>query len=354
MILSQKYSQYLVSLTVISLTACICSFFTDTIGYHFVALMLLLAVSVLAMFFDMVPVLLASVISALIWNFFFISPKFTFQIKSSEDTVFFLMYFLIAVINAVLTTKIKKYEKEVRAKEEKEATIKLYNTLFNSLSHELRTPIATIIGSVDTLSENESNINELNKKELLKGIEKAALRLNRQVENLLNMSRLETGNFSLRPDWCDINEVVFGILNNCKEELAEHPVFFESKDLPLFKLDAGLLEQALQNVLLNAAQYSPPGSPISIKIFRELNICYIQIRDKGPGFDYADIEKVFDKFYRTGESKPGGLGLGLSIAKGFVEAHGGIIGLSKPEGGGAEFIFKIPAEILFSHDLEYE
>lgn len=347
-------SQLLVSISVVILTSLFCSFFTDIIGYRFVALILMLVVSVLAMLFEMVPVLLASILSALIWNFFFISPKYTFEIKANEDMVLFLMYFVITVINAILSTKIKQFEKAARAKEEKEATIRLYNTLFNSLSHELRTPIATIIGSVDTLSENEGNVKEENQKELLKEIEKAAFRLNRQVENLLNMSRLEAGSFSLRPDWCDINELIHTILASCREELLEHPILFEDKELPLFKLDALLLEQALQNIIINAAQYSPKGSPITINIKKANNICYIIIRDKGPGFAVDDLDKAFDKFYRPGQSKPGGLGLGLSIAKGFVEAQRGVIELNNVDNSGAQFTVKIPAETLYIKDLNNE
>jgi two-component system sensor histidine kinase KdpD len=348
------FRQYIISISVVVLTSLLCSFFTEIIGYRFVALILMLAVSVLAMLFEMLPVLLASVLSALIWNFFFISPKYTFEIKASEDLVLFLMYFIITVVNSLLSTKIKQFEKTARAKEEKEATIRLYNTLFNSLSHELRTPIATIIGSVDTLSENDGNIKEETQKELFKEIEKAAFRLNQQVENLLNMSRLETGTLSLRPDWCDINELIYNLLDSCREELSEHPVFFETKDMPLFKLDAGLLDQALQNILLNAAQYCPPGSPIYINIEKENNICCIIIEDNGPGFETDDLGKAFDKFFRPGKSKPGGLGLGLSIAKGFIEAHGGTIELKNGEKGGAKFIVKVPAEKIYIKDLQNE
>ncbi len=125
----------------------------------------------------------------------------------NESCQAFFMYFFIAVINAVLTFKIRKEESKSRDKEEKENTIRLYNTLLNSLSHELHTPIATIIGAVDTLKDNKDKISTSNQNELLNQIDMASMRLRRQVENLLNMSRLETGILKLNMDWCDTNEL---------------------------------------------------------------------------------------------------------------------------------------------------
>ena len=116
--------------------------------------MLLVTVSMLAMFLDIVPVLVASLLSAFIWDFFFIPPRFTLTVGTPEDRILFLMYFVIAMINAVLTNKIRKMEKAVKEKDEKEKSVKFYNTLLNSLSHELRTPITTILGSTDNLQSN--------------------------------------------------------------------------------------------------------------------------------------------------------------------------------------------------------
>ena len=134
-----------------------CFLFVDLVGYRVVALVLLVTVSLLAMLFEISPVLIAAVLSALIWNFFFIPPIFTFHVDHAEDLLMFLMYFLVAMVNAVLTFKIREAETIARDKEEKENALRHYNVLLNSLSHELRTPIATIIGAVDTLKENIEN-----------------------------------------------------------------------------------------------------------------------------------------------------------------------------------------------------
>jgi two-component system, OmpR family, sensor histidine kinase KdpD len=151
--------------------------------YRVVALILLVTVSFIAMFYSIAPVMVSAILSALIWNFFFIPPKYTLHIENAEDALMFLMYFIIALVNAVLTNKIRQIEKVTQKRETKENTLKLYNTLLNSLSHELRTPIATIIGATDNLQMQDEKLSKANKKELIDEISKASLRLNRQVEN---------------------------------------------------------------------------------------------------------------------------------------------------------------------------
>lgn len=154
-----KTKQQLISVVLVVLVSGFCFFLSAYLEYKIVALILLMTVSLLAMFFEIFPVLLGAVLSALILNFFFIPPLYTFHIENTEDLMMFFMYFVIAFVNAVLTIKIREVEKKASDKEEKENSIKLYNTLINSLSHELKTPIATIIGAVDTLKENKDKIN---------------------------------------------------------------------------------------------------------------------------------------------------------------------------------------------------
>lgn len=136
--------QSLISIAVVVLTASVCYLFSDYFGYRNIALILLFVVSILATFMNVFPLLIAAILSALIWDYFFIPPKFTFHVESAEDILMLGMYFVVALVNAILTNRIRKAEKEANEKEEKEKIIKLYNTLLNSLSHELRTPIATI------------------------------------------------------------------------------------------------------------------------------------------------------------------------------------------------------------------
>jgi two-component system sensor histidine kinase KdpD len=244
----------------------------------------------------------------------------------------------------VLTYKIRQIEKVAQQKKEKENTVKLYNTILNSLSHELRTPIATIVGATDTLLSNNLNLSPQNKGELLGEISKASFRLNQEVENLLNMSRLESGFIQPKLDWCDINEIVYNAVKRIEENKYTQDLSINiNPDLPIFKLDKGMLEQIVYNLLNNACLYTAWNSTISIEAQCHGNVLHVMIEDNGSGFPEEEISKVFDKFYRLQNARTGGTGLGLSIVKGFAEALGGTVQLENVSTGGARFTVNIPA-----------
>lgn len=241
-----------------------------------------------------------------------------------------------------------KYERELLRNATKRTYIlseseKLYKTLFNSISHELRIPIATILGSSETLLEQKlpAPIQE----ELYTGIKTASIRLNRLVGNLLNMSRLESGRITVHSDWCDIQDLVNAVSEELKFELGSF-VFNVSipEDMPLIYVDFGLMEQVLHNLILNATQHAPKGSVIELKTEIVDGNLMIDLVDEGEGFPESELSSVFNKFYRGESAKTGGTGLGLSIVKGFVEAHKGMIVASNAKKGGAVFTIKIPCK----------
>lgn len=352
---TRKSRQYLISTTVILMVSAISYSLYGLIGYRVVAYLLLVSLSFLALFLDIVPVLLSAFLSALIWDYFFIPPRYTFQVGTTEDFLLLVMYFAIALVHAVLTHKIRQIQKIADQKEKKEATLKLYNALLNSLSHELRTPIATIIGASDNLMMGNRGLSEEDKSDLLSEISIAALRLNQQVENLLSMSRLESGYIQLKKDWCDVNELIYTTVKRLEEHLKHHVLSLDiPDDMPLVKLDIGLMEQVLYNLLLNAVLYTPAASAITIKATYAGNNFILTIEDSGMGFPPGEIPRVFDKFYRLKNARTGGTGLGLSIAKGFVEAHEGKITLENAPLGGALFTIVIPTEHSYINELKNE
>jgi two-component system, OmpR family, sensor histidine kinase KdpD len=347
--------QYLLSLLAVMVTAISCYPFVHLIGYRVVAYLLLITVSLAALFFDIYPVLLAAILSALIWDYFFIPPHFTFQVGTAEDSLMLLMYLVIAMVHATLTYKIRRIEKAAILKEEKENTIKLYNTLLNSLSHELRTPIATIIAATDNLQARNINLSAENRQELVKEISKASLRLNQQVENLLNMSRLESGFIKPKNDWCDVGELIYTLVGRIEENnVQQHFHININPDIPLFRLDKGMLEQIVYNILINACNYTPAGSSIDIVAICHVDVLELIIEDNGKGFPEEEIKVVFNKFYRSKNTTTGGTGLGLSIVRGFTEALGGSVQLSNLDTGGARFTINIPAETSYLKNLKNE
>jgi two-component system sensor histidine kinase KdpD len=488
-ILTSGIWQYFLSSMIVVLCSAVCFHFTEYLGYQSVSFILLFVVSILATFMGIGPILVASSLSAFIWNFFFIPPRFTIHIEKTEDALMFGMFFIIALVNGVLTSRVRRQEKLTRDREERTNALyqltkgvanagnmqelievavkdikkhfdldtvfilqdgnnhlseysrnppvkkmtdnelsvaewvfrhsrkagkytdtlpsnkftfyplagnsvkpgvmavnhakplhgekdefwdtfltqisnavereflnelarkarfldesdKLYKTLFNSISHELRIPVATIMGASDSLLSSKHSGDVSN--ELHEEIFKASVRLNRLIENLLNMSRLESGRISLRLDWCDIQDLINKVAGNLQDELSKfilHVVIPD--DMPLVKIDFGLMEQVLHNLIYNATQYAPSSTNIRVKAFYDNGILTLQIMDRGPGFPDNEISLIFNKFYRVEGSKAGGTGLGLSICKGFVEAHKGTIIVENRQNGGAKFTIKIPTE----------
>ena len=398
--------QYILVFVIITLSSAVCFHFTDYLGYQSVSFILLFVVSILATFMGIGPILLASTLSAFIWNFFFIPPRFTIHIEKTEDALMFGMFFIIALVNGVLTARVRRQERLTRDREERTNALykltkelansenmnqlidtavkeikkhfdidvvfilqdgtnvlsefnlnpnsnvktltdsemsvaewvfrhsrkagrytetltsnvltfyplagnsikpgvmavkhpgplhgdkdefwetfltqisnavereflddlarkarflnesdKLYKTLFNSISHELRIPVATIMGASDSLlsTHHAPDIRD----ELTGEIFKASKRLNRLIENLLNMSRLESGRIKPKLDWCDIHDLFNKVLENLHDELKQYNVHIViPADIPFVKIDFGLMEQVLYNLILNATQYAAQG-----------------------------------------------------------------------------------------------
>ena len=345
------FKQFIVSNISVIIVALICYASVNYIGYHSVALLLLATVSVLSIFFSIYPVLSAAAMSALIWDFFFIPPHFTLHVTNSEDALLLLMYFVIALTSGVLTSKVRELEKLEFQKEERSHTLKLYKTLFDSISHELRTPIATIVGASDNLLQKDVKIAEEDKLELIDEISVAAFRLNRLIDNLLNMQRVESGMLEIRPDWCEVNELINSPINRLKNELATHKVEVNiQNEIPIVRIDFGLIEQSVFNLLHNEALYTQPDSIITINANYDGKNLIITISDNGNGFSEEELKLLFTKFYRITAKKTGGTGLGLSIVKGFVEAPNGTVKVENNTPNGAKFTLIIPVETLLLQD----
>jgi two-component system sensor histidine kinase KdpD len=485
------WRQYLLALSIVALTTAANLLALPWVGYRAASLVYLFVVAILALFINRGPVLLAAAVSAVLWNFLFIPPRFTFFIYALEDILTFFMYFLVALTTGTLTARLRAQEKAGRSREERatamyalarevasavtmddvlqtavkqigqafnadvafllvdvsghlstqphscstlglsekdygvaqlayekgkitgrytdtlpfaeaqylpllapngvvgvmgirmrenqrpsldqqvlletfarqialaiererleEATEhtrvvmeseRLYKTLLNSVSHELRTPIATITGAASSLLDAKTGDNAEARTTLVQEIQNAADRLNRVVENLLDMTRLDSGKLKLNLEWCDVGDLISVVTNRIKGALSRHELIVDvPPDLPLVRVDFVLLEQALVNLLHNAAVHTPAGTRVRLIARVDGDDLLLIVADRGPGLPPEDLERVFDKFYRAPGAAPGGTGLGLSITKGLVEAQGGTIHAENRANGGARFTIRLP------------
>ncbi len=217
--------------------------------------------------------------------------------------------------------------------------------LLSSVSHDLRTPLASIKASASSLLQEDVQWDEETRRSFALTIEREADRLNRLVANLLDMSRIEGGALKPEKEWYPIDELIHDVLGRMQQMLQNRIVITHLPDeLPPVKLDYLEIDQVLTNLIENAVRYTPAGSPIEISARIDGDQMVVSVADRGPGIPPADLERVFDKFYRvlgTGV-KTTSSGLGLAVSKGLVEANGGRIWAENREGGGAIFSFTLP------------
>jgi len=459
------------------------------VGFYALALTYLLAVVVLALFVGRGPVFFAATLSAMLWNFFFLPPRFTFYITSFQDGMMFAMYFIVALVLGQLTARIRKQQAAERQREQratalylltrelaespdlpqllavviqqagktfdadvalslpnegepapvtpyfasgwglsdKEQTVaawafqhrqasgrdtdnlpaseglhlplvvgnrvtgvlslrfhgnaplspaqrdlldafirqvaivldrerlrdaetqarlsaeseRMGTMLLNSVSHELRTPLAAI----STVSSGLRAAGELNPaQQMLTGeLDEATRRLNRLVQNLLDLSRLQAGHLRANSDWHDLHDLVNATLQNLGHSLDQHKLKIEiSPNFPPVKLDAVLTEQILMNLLCNAVVHTPPGTQILFAARADADRLVIQVSDNGPGLPEGDPSKLFDRFQRGPNAAAGGTGIGLSLVRGFAEIQGGRVKAENKPEGGALFTVTLP------------
>lgn len=232
---------------------------------------------------------------------------------------------------------------EAQAAQVRVESERLRNALLSAVSHDLKTPLATITGASETLLQDGARLDDRLRRELLESIQDEADRLSRLVQNLLEMTRLESGARALRREWHSLEEVIGAALRRLDSRLAGRPVHARvPPDLPLVPMDDVLVEQVLVNLLDNAAKYTPPGSAITILATATDEAATVEVSDRGPGLPRGEEERVFEKFYRAATPARPGTGLGLAICRAVIQAHGGRIWAQNLPEGGVAFLFTLP------------
>lgn len=300
----------------------------------------------------------AAVLSVAAFDFFFVHPYLTFAVSDTQYLLTFAIMGLVGIVISTLTSRLaaqlslarKIALNEARAREDADrarhqaAAEGLRSALLSSVSHDLRTPLTGIVGAASSLVDGADKLSLDVRRELAQGIVEEANRLSRLVTNLLNATRLESGSVQLACSWFPLEEAIGPALTRLASELARHPVTVDLPlDLPLVHADPILVEQVFANLLDNAAKYSPADTPIHMRAWPEAGHLWVEVSDRGPGLPPGEEERVFEKFRRyPARAGSEGAGLGLAIARGVVQAHGGTMTAYNLPRGGAAFRFSLP------------
>jgi two-component system sensor histidine kinase KdpD len=348
------FREYLIAVAIVVGLTVACWLVTRLTGSGAISLIFLLGVLLAGMVLNRGPVLLVAALSALSWNFLFIPPLFTLHIAKFEDGLTFATYFIVALTVGNLTAQLRAREHLAAQVQLAHESERLRKTLLDCVSHELKTPLAAIGAASQELAGAAAETPNAQLLQRLAGeIRDGSHRLNRVVNNLLDMNRLESGIVRPRQEWCDVRELVESAIEIERETLDGHDLQLTvADDLPLMLLDYTLIEQAVAKLLANAAAHSPSRLPVEVDAEFAADQLLITVSDRGRGFAPESAERLFDKFYRAEGHKTGGLGLGLSIARGFVEAHGGQLTAENRDGGGARFLLSLPVRTTDGDALE--
>ncbi|WP_413577907.1 ATP-binding protein [Bdellovibrio sp. HCB290] len=255
---------------------------------------------------------------------------------------------LMETVASQLAMSLERLQLQKRLQDVKvlEASEKLHQALLNSVSHELRTPLTAIIGSASALQDAKVSPTDGVRGELIEAVIESSRRLDQVVENLLDMSRLNSGVLKPKKQWVDYVDVIETMLVKIKPLILSHQIVKKFEVDPCFlQMDERLMEHAVSNLIINASRYAPDNTPIAVHLSREGSWIRLKVIDEGPGIPTANLEKIFEAFYRIPGSPTGGVGLGLAIVKAFVEAHGGkVYARNRQDRSGAEFVIDLPFE----------
>jgi K+-sensing histidine kinase KdpD len=310
-----------------------------------IVMVFLLGVVFVAVRYGRGPSILASIASVVVIDFVFVPSYMSFQVENVGDLFTVAVMLMISLVISGLTARVRESSDEARRREVEAETERLRSSLFSSVSHDLRTPLAVIAGSSSSLLAAGPNLDDETRRELCQTIFDDSQRLARLVDNLLDMTRIESGSLAVHKQLHVLEEIVGSVLHRFQKSSADHPVTTRlPSELPLVPLDESLIEQVLVNLLENARKYVPAGAGVEISAWTDDNQVTIEVADRGPGLTPGEEEHVFEKFYRGRAATAGrrSAGLGLAICRAIVTAHGGRMWAANRPEGGATFRFSLP------------
>ena len=382
-----KFTDYALAVVGVGALSAILIPIRDTVNSTTIGFAFLLIVLFVAMFWGSKPALLASVIAMLSFNFFFLPPFHTFTISDPQNWVALTAFFITSLAVGQLSARAKHRAEEAEARRveirrlyedlqtaferasEAEALKKserLKSALLDAVTHDIRTPLTSIKASATLLLEDRETaepieqLSTAEQKELLKVITHGADRLDHFVEGIVDLARIDAGDMKLYRNWGAVEDIVDTGLAQAELLTKDHKIDVQvAEELPVVRVDARAVSEVIYTLLDNASKYAPPGTMIIIEARRAAeDLIEIAVEDEGPGIPINLRERVFERFFRA-QDRIGGIGMGLAIAKGIVEAHGGQIWIEdRQTGHGTRVAFTVPVgddeprEMNVSDDLE--
>jgi K+-sensing histidine kinase KdpD len=356
--------EYLLALATVTLASGVVALLSSIVTPTDQAMIYLLGVIVVAFRVRLGPALVASLTSVAAFDFLFVAPRYTFDVRENRYLLTFAVMAVVGMVVSSLGTKVRAQAIQAERRERRTARLfqlnstldrarqeaelaaereQLRASLLASVSHDLRTPLGTILGAVTTLEDRGAALDEAARVSLLAGIHEQAEHLSRLLRNLLEMTRLEGSAVRLKPELGAVEEPIGTVLGSLRSRIGEREVSVRAPSEPLFaSFDPVAVELALTNLVENALRHG--GDPIEIEVSAASeDELAVRVLDRGPGLAAADQHAVFDKFYRGAQARAGGAGLGLAIVKILIEASGGRVwACNRGDGDGAEVGFTLP------------
>jgi|KBSMisStaDraftv2_1062788.scaffolds.fasta_scaffold179246_2 two-component system sensor histidine kinase KdpD len=311
-----------------------------------IAMVYLLAVVIVALRLSRGPAIAAACLAVLAFDVLFVPPRGRLTIDDLQYVLTFVIILGVALVISRLVDSVRRQATAQAALALEAETERIRSALLASISHDLRTPLAVIAGASSSLAENGERLDAPARRALAQSVFDQAREMSEHVAKVLQMTRLETGAIALERDWAELGEIVGAVLARLAERLAAHRVIVEvPPDLPLVRVDAALVEQALSNLLENSARHTPAGTVVRLRAERRETDVIVTVEDYAGGLSDDELARIFAKFHR-GPVEGGGtdIGLGLAICRAIVRLHGGDAWAARVPGGGTAFRFTLPLE----------
>ena len=373
----RKWSGYLAAVVTVGALTLLLKLLGGHVNSTTVSLALLLNVLFIATRWGSVPAMLASVIAMLCFNFFFLPPLGTFNIAATDNWIALIAFLITAVTAGQLSARVKKRAEEAESGKREVGRLyaelheaferashaealrqseKLKSALLDAVTHDLRTPLTSIKASITTLLDEQRGhpplaLDRESRTEMMEVIDEESDRLSRFINGLIELARIEAGELQLRRRWGVVDEIISAALSRAEPITRQHRIEVEvEKELPGVRVDESAVSEVVYTLIDNAAKYSVQGSRIRISAQRSGDdLIQMSVEDEGRGVSPELRERVFDKFFRATRDgdvstrEPTGTGMGLAIAKGIIEAHGGKIWIEAARTGeGTRVVFTLP------------